>query len=238
MSARIFLVDDQALVRAGFRMLIEAQPDMEVVGEAGDGRAALEALAVTRADLVLMDVRMPQLDGVGTTRRLIAEARADRPAPKVIVLTTFDLDEYVFAAIRAGASGFLLKDARPEELLGAVRAVLSGDAVVAPSATRRLLEHVADALPDDTGEDPRLAQLTPREREVLVEVAHGRSNAEIGADLFMAEATVKSHVGRLLAKLEQRDRVQLVVFAYESGLVRAPRRGLADGRTGDRRGSA
>jgi DNA-binding NarL/FixJ family response regulator len=237
-SARIFLVDDQALVRAGFRMLIEAQSDMEVVGEAGDGRAALQALAVTSADVVLMDVRMPQLDGVETTRRLIADGRPDRPAPKVIMLTTFDLDEYVFAAIRAGASGFLLKDARPEELLGAVRAVLAGDAVVAPSATRRLLEHVADTLPADTGDDPRPALLTPREREVLVEVARGRSNAEIAADLFMAEATVKTHVGRLLAKLEQRDRVQLVVFAYESGLVRPRRGGPAEGRTADGGGSA
>ena len=223
MSARIFLVDDQALVRAGLRMLIEAQPDMEVVGEAGDGRAALEALAVTHADVVLMDVRMPHLDGVQATERLIADSPPGRSPPKVIVLTTFDLDEYVFAAIRAGASGFLLKDARPDDLLGAVRAVLSGDAVVAPSATRRLLDHVADALPAGAGEDPRLELLTPREREVLVEVARGRSNAEIAADLFMAEATVKTHVGRLLAKLDQRDRVQLVVFAYDAGLVRANR---------------
>jgi DNA-binding NarL/FixJ family response regulator len=221
-TARVFLVDDQALVRAGFRMLIEAQPDMEVVGEADDGRAALEALAVTRADLVLMDVRMPHVDGVQATARLIAGSPPGRLPPKVIVLTTFDLDEYVFAAIRAGASGFLLKDARPEDLLGAVRAVLSGDAVVAPSATRRLLDHVADALPAG-GDDPRLELLTPREREVLIEVARGRSNAEIAANLFMAEATVKTHVGRLLAKLDQRDRVQLVVFAYDAGLVRANR---------------
>jgi DNA-binding NarL/FixJ family response regulator len=220
MSARIFLVDDQALVRAGFRMLINAQADMEVVGEADDGRAALEALAVTTADLVLMDVRMPELDGVEATRQLLAR---DGDPPKVIVLTTFDLDEHVFAALRAGASGFLLKDARPEDLLAAVRAVLGGDAVVAPSATRRLLDHVADALPGGAGEDPRLSTLTPREREVLLEVARGRSNAEIAGDLFMAEATVKTHVGRLLAKLEQRDRVQLAVFAYDAGLVR-PRR--------------
>jgi DNA-binding NarL/FixJ family response regulator len=219
-SARIFLVDDQALVRAGFRMLIEAQPDMEVVGEADDGRSALAALAVTRADLVLMDVRMPGLDGVETTRRLLA---GGGDGPKVIVLTTFDLDEYVFAALRAGASGFLLKDTRPEDLLAAVRAVLSGDAVVAPSATRRLLDHVTDALPGETAEDPRLGRLTPREREVLLEVARGRSNAEIAADLFMAEATVKTHVGRLLTKLGQRDRVQLAVFAYESGIVRPHR---------------
>jgi DNA-binding NarL/FixJ family response regulator len=205
MSARIFLVDDQALVRAGFRMLIEAQPDMEVVGEAGDGRAALEALAVTTADVVLMDVRMPNLDGVQATERLIADAPAGRPPPKVIVLTTFDLDEYVFAAIRAGASGFLLKNARPEELLGAVRSVLAGDAVVAPSATRRLLEHMADAQHAGGQGDPRLQLITARERDVLLEVARGRSNAEIAEDLFMAEATVKTHVGRLLAKLEQRE---------------------------------
>jgi DNA-binding NarL/FixJ family response regulator len=214
MSARIFLVDDQALVRAGCRKLIEAQADMEVVGEAGDGREALAALALTTADVVLMDVRMPELDGVEATERLLA---APHP-PKVIVLTTFDLDEYVFAAIRAGASGFLLKDARPEELLGAILAVLGGDAVVAPSATSRLLKHVA-AGSGPVGEDPRLAELTAREREVLLAVARGRSNAEIGAELFMAEATVKTHVGRLLAKLDQRDRVQLAVFAYEAGLV-------------------
>ncbi len=219
MTARVFLVDDQALVRAGFRMLIEAQPDMEVVGEADDGRSALEELAVRRADVVLMDVRMPGLDGVQATERLLAQTESD--PPKVIVLTTFDLDEYVFAALRAGASGFLLKDARPEELLGAVRAVVRGDAVVAPSATRRLLEHVADSLPAAAGEDPRLAELTPREREVLMEIARGRSNAEIAGDLFMAEATVKTHVGRLLSKLDQRDRVQLAVLAYETGLVRA-----------------
>jgi DNA-binding NarL/FixJ family response regulator len=216
MSIRVFLVDDQALVRAGFRMLIDTQPDMQVVGEAEHGRAALEALTVTRADVVLMDVRMPELGGVETTELLL-----QRPdPPKVIVLTTFDLDEYVFAAIRAGASGFLLKDARPEELLGAVRAVVGGDAVVAPSATRRLLDHLADALPT---QDPRLERLTEREREVLLEVARGRSNAEIAAALFMAEGTVKTHVGRLLAKLEQRDRVQLAVLAYETGLIRAGR---------------
>jgi len=219
-SARVFLVDDQALVRAGLRMLIDAQPDLEVVGEAADGRAALEALAVTSADVVLMDVRMPGLDGVATTERLVAAAR---PAPKVILLTTFDVDEYVFAGIRAGASGFLLKNAHPDELLSAIAAILSGDAVVAPSATRRLLDHVAETLPPDTGEDPRLAELTPREREVLVQVARGRSNAEIAASLVIAEATVKTHVGRLLAKLDQRDRVQLAVFAYDSGLVRARR---------------
>jgi len=215
---RVFLVDDQALVRSGIKLVIDAQRDMEVVGEAGDGREALEALAVTTADVALMDVRMPDLDGVAATARLI-ERDGDR-APRVIVLTTFDLDEYVFAAIRAGASGFLLKDAQPEELLAAIRAVASGDAVVAPSATRRLLERVAATLPGDEVRDERLERLTAREREVLLSVARGASNAEIGAELHMAEATVKTHVGRLLSKLGARDRVQLVVFAYESGLVR------------------
>jgi DNA-binding NarL/FixJ family response regulator len=214
---RVFLVDDQALVRAGFRLVIDSQPDMTVVGEAGDGRDALETLGVTSADVVLMDVRMPELDGVATTAHLIG--RDGDAAPRVVMLTTFDLDEYVFSAIRAGASGFLLKDAEPEELLAAIRAVATGDAVVAPSATRRLLEQVADRLPGTTA-DPRLETLTDRERSVLLEVARGASNVEVGDALFMAEATVKTHVGRLLAKLGARDRVQLVVFAYESGLVR------------------
>jgi DNA-binding NarL/FixJ family response regulator len=216
---RVFLVDDQALVRAGLKLVIDSQRDLEVVGEAGDGRAALEALGVTRADIVLMDVRMPELDGVAATERLIARD-GDR-APRVIVLTTFDLDEYVYAALRAGASGFLLKDAEPEELLGAIRSVASGDAVVAPSATRRLLEQVRGQLPGPRADDPRLATLTEREHSVLLAVARGASNAEIGNELHLAEGTVKTHVGRLLAKLDARDRVQLVVFAYEAGLVRA-----------------
>jgi DNA-binding NarL/FixJ family response regulator len=214
---RVFLVDDQALVRAGFRLVIDSQADMTVVGEAGDGRAALEALGVTSADVVLMDVRMPELDGVAATAHLVE--RDGDAAPRVVMLTTFDLDEYVFSAIRAGASGFLLKDAQPEELLAAIRAVATGDAVVAPSTTRRLLAQVADRLPGTTA-DPRLATLTEREHAVLLEVARGASNLEVGDTLFMAEATVKTHVGRLLAKLGVRDRVQLVVFAYESGLVR------------------
>ncbi len=214
---RIFLADDQALVRAGLRLVIDSQPDMTVVGEAGDGREALEALAVTSADIVLMDVRMPAMDGVASTRLLIERDGDD--APRVVMLTTFDLDEYVFSALRAGASGFLLKDAEPEELLASIRAVATGDAVIAPSATRRLLEQVADRLPGATG-DPRLDTLTDRERSVLLEIARGASNIEVGQALFMAEATVKTHVGRLLTKLGVRDRVQLVVFAYESGLVR------------------
>ena len=216
---RIFLVDDQSLVRAGLKLVIDSQSDMAVVGEAGDGREALEALAVTTADVVLMDVRMPKLDGVEATARLIE--RDGDSAPRVVVLTTFDLDEYVFSALRAGASGFMLKDAEPEELLAAIRAVATGDAVVAPSATRRLLEQVADRLPGPVRGDPRLETITERERAVLLAVARGASNAEIGAELYMAEATVKTHVGRLLAKLDKRDRVQLVVFAYENGLVRA-----------------
>ncbi|WP_435771841.1 response regulator [Nocardioides sp. SYSU DS0651] len=215
---RVFLVDDQELVRAGFRMLVDSQPDLTVVGEAGDGGDALERLAVTACDVVLMDVRMPRLDGVEATRRLAA-----RPgAPRVVVLTTFDLDEYALAAIKAGAAAFLLKDATPETLLAAVRSVHAGDAVVAPSTTRRLLQHFAAALPDPSGPPPdrRLAELTEREREVLVLVGRGLSNAELAAELFVSEATVKTHVGRLLAKTGSRDRVQLVVLAYEAGLVR------------------
>ncbi len=220
-TIRVFLVDDQQLVRAGFRMLIDSQPDLAVVGEAGDGREAVERLAVTRADVVLMDVRMPVLDGVEATRLLAARDGGAR----VIVLTTFDLDEYALAALRAGASAFLLKDAPPADLLSAVRAVHAGDAVVAPSTTRRLLDHfVASAPPPASGPAPgatRLAGVTEREREVLVLVASGLSNTEIAERLVLAEATVKTHVGRLLAKTGSRDRVQLVVLAYETRLVRA-----------------
>ncbi len=215
---RVFLVDDQQMVRAGFRMLVDSQPDLTVVGEAGDGAEALDQLAVTACDVVLMDVRMPRLDGVVATREL--QARPDAPA--VIVLTTFDLDEYAFAAIKAGAAAFLLKDAAPPDLLGAIRSVHAGDSVVAPSTTRRLLEHFAAALPEPaTGEqDDRLTPLTEREREVLELVGRGRSNHEIADDLVVAEATVKTHISRLLAKTGSRDRVQLVVLAYETGVVR------------------
>ncbi|WP_275426136.1 response regulator [Nocardioides gilvus] len=218
-AIRVFLVDDQQMVRAGFTMLVESQDDMTVVGEAGDGGEALERLAVTAADVVLMDVRMPRMDGVEATRRLLAEPGA----PRVIVLTTFDLDEYAFAAIRAGASAFLLKDATPPELLGAIRTVHAGDAVVAPSTTRRLLDHFA-GLPEASPAPARepsgqLASLTERELDVLRLIAAGRSNTEIAGDLTVAETTVKTHVGRILAKTSSRDRVQLVVLAYESGLV-------------------
>ena len=212
----VLLVDDQELVRSGFRMLIDAQDDMSVIGEAADGAEGIERLNDLTPDVVLMDIRMPVMDGVEATRRIIDSGIDTR----VLVLTTFDLDEYVFSALKAGASGFMLKDARPEELLSAIRTVASGDAVVAPSATRRLLEHVAPTLPDHVGEeDDRLSVLTDRELEVLGEVARGATNAEIAEHLFMAEGTVKTHIGRLLSKLEARDRVGLVLIAYETGLV-------------------
>ncbi len=221
MTIRVFLVDDQALVRAGFTMVVDSQPDMEVVGQAADGREALERLAATRVNVVLMDVRMPRMDGVEATRLL----RARGPdVPRVVVLTTFDLDEYAFAALKAGAAGFLLKDSPPADLLSAIRSVHSGDSVVAPSTTRRLLERFAPDLPDQhAAPDESIAALTDREREVLLEVARGLSNAEIAGRLYLAEATVKTHVGRILAKLGLRDRVQLVVFAYDNGLVRSSR---------------
>lgn len=212
----VFLADDQSLVRSGFRMLIDAEDDMSVIGEATTGLGAVTALTVNPADVVLMDIRMPEMDGVEATRRIVA---AGLPT-KVLVLTTFDLDEYVFAALKAGASGFMLKDARPDDLLNAIRSVAAGEAVVAPSATRRLLAHVVPRLPETPGrEDPRLDVLTDREREVLVEIAKGATNAEIAANLFMAEGTVKTHVGRLLSKLGARDRVNLVLIAFETGLV-------------------
>jgi DNA-binding NarL/FixJ family response regulator len=219
-STSILLVDDQELLRMGFRMVLDAQPDLEVAGEASDGAEAIAFVEAQAPDVVLMDVRMPGLDGVEATRRIVAAGSASR----VIILTTFDLDEYAYAALRAGASGFLLKDAPPADLLSAIRAVASGDAVVAPSTTRRLLSEVAHRLPDPgraTGDAsaPLLATLTPREREVLVAVARGLSNAEIAAGLVLSEATVKTHVGRILAKLELRDRVQIVVYAYDHGLV-------------------
>ncbi|MDF3300608.1 response regulator [Streptomyces tropicalis] len=219
MTIRVMLVDDQMLLRTGFRMVLAAQPDMEVVAEAGDGVEALQALRTTEVDVILMDVRMPKLDGVETTRRVCAEA----DPPKVLILTTFDLDEYAFSGLKAGASGFMLKDVPPGDLLAAIRAVHSGDAVVAPSTTRRLLDRFAPMLPAGP-QQPRhkeLERLTDREREVMVLVAHGLSNGEIAARLVLSEATVKTHVGRILTKLGLRDRVQVVVLAYETGLVRA-----------------
>ncbi|SEU39275.1 DNA-binding response regulator, NarL/FixJ family, contains REC and HTH domains [Nonomuraea wenchangensis] len=206
---RVMLVDDQELLRAGFRMVLGAQPDIEVVAEAADGAAALELLATTEVDVVLMDVRMPHMDGVEATRRI--------EGPKVLILTTFDLDEYAFAAVKAGAAGFLLKDVPPDDLLSAIRHVHAGDSVVAPTTLRRMLDRFAAQLPSP---DPvAAAELTPREREVLLSVARGLSNAEIAARLEVAEATVKTHLGRVLAKLGLRDRAQVVVYAYEAGLI-------------------
>ncbi|MGB2567311.1 response regulator [Micromonospora citrea] len=216
MTVRVVIVDDQALVRAGFRMVLDSQPDLAVVGEAIDGADALRVLARTEADVVVMDVRMPTMDGVEATRRI---CRDNPGGPRVLVLTTFDTEADAFAALRAGASGFLLKNVPPEELLAAIRVVAAGDSVVAPSITRRLLDRFADRLGPGPAEDPRLAQLTEREREILLLVAQGLSNAEIAARVHVAEATVKTHVGRILAKLRLRDRVQAVVLAYESGLV-------------------
>jgi DNA-binding NarL/FixJ family response regulator len=213
----ILLADDQELLRMGFRLVLEAQPDLEVAGEAGDGEQAVDLVAQLDPDIVLMDVRMPIMDGVEATRRIVAAGARSR----VIILTTFDLDEYAYSALRAGASGFLLKDAPPADLLSAIRSVARGDAVVAPSTTKRLLESVADRLPDPSATTPAddLVRLTAREREVLVEVARGLSNAEIAETLVLAEATVKTHVGKILSKLALRDRVQLVIYAYDNGLV-------------------
>jgi DNA-binding NarL/FixJ family response regulator len=214
MTIRVLLADDQELVRAGFRMILETQADIGVVGDAGDG---VEAVAVTRRrqpDVVLMDIRMPNLDGLQATKQLMAAGSASR----VVILTTFDLDEYVYQALTAGASGFLLKNAPPEQLIGAVRVVAAGDALLAPSITRRVIQQFA-RLPPPGGTDA-LAGLTERERQVLQLVARGLSNAEIAAELFVSDATVKSHVAHLLSKLRLRDRVQAVVLAYESGLVR------------------
>jgi len=217
MNIRVLIVDDQELVRTGFRLFLETQPGLAVVGEAGDGEEAIERVRELRPDVVLMDIRMPIMDGVEATAKLTSGAI--EPAPRVLVLTTFDLDEYVFGALRAGAAGFLLKDAPRERLIEAIRVVHSGEALLSPSITRRLIEDFAAR--SDPIEPPAavLAELTHREREVLVLVAQGLSNAEIAARLVVTEATVKSHVGAVLLKLGLRDRVQAVVFAYEHGIV-------------------
>ena len=217
---RVAVVDDQQLIRGGLAMIVDSQPDMAVVLQAGDGQEALARLQRTDVDVVLMDVRMPGVDGLEATRRLLSQA-PDRP--RVIVLTTFDLDEYVLGAIRAGASGFLLKDTRPEILLEAIRTVRRGDAVIAPAMTRRLLDHVVPLLGEaergERGAAALVATLTEREREVFLLVAAAMSNAEIAASLYLSEATVKTHVAHLLTKLGARDRVQAVVLAYEAGVV-------------------
>ncbi len=221
MTIRVVLVDDQEMIRVGFRMILESRPEIEVVGEADDGDTALELLETVQADVVLMDVRMPRMSGVEATRRICAG-----DGPRVLILTTFDLDEYAYDALQAGASGFLLKDTPLDDLVSAITHVHLGDAVVAPSTTRRLLDHFTSARPVTRDQrlipdEHRLAELTPREHEVLRLVARGLSNAEIAEELIVSEGTVKTHVGRILTKLDLRDRVQAVVFAYETGLVEA-----------------
>ena len=216
MSVRVLIADDQALVRGGFRMILEAKEDMEVVGEAGDGAEAVALVEELRPDVVLMDVRMPDMDGIESTRRIVASGSAAR----IVILTTYDVDEYVFSALRAGASGFLLKDVRPPELTEAIRIVARGDALLAPGVTRRLLDRFAGVLPDGSARPADLEELTDREVEVLRFVALALSNSEIASRLVLTEATVKTHVSSVLRKLGLRDRVQAVVFAYDVGLVR------------------
>jgi DNA-binding NarL/FixJ family response regulator len=218
-TIRVLIADDQPLMRTGFRMILDAEPDLEVVGEAADGAEAVRLAAGARADVVLMDVRMPGMDGIEATRRLAGDGVQD--PVRVLILTTFDLDEYVLSALRAGASGFLLKDVPPEDLVDAIKVVAAGDALLAPSVTRRLLDRFAASLPDPAAARPAaLDSLTARELQVLGLVARGMSNAEIAEHLVVSETTVKTHVGRLLFKLDLRDRVQTVVLAYETGIVR------------------
>ncbi|MFE9650877.1 response regulator [Streptomyces sp. NPDC006365] len=216
----VLITDDQPLQRLGFRMLLESQDDMTVLGEAGNGTEAVRMTAELHPDVVLMDIRMPGLDGIEATHRIVSSGDRTR----ILILTTFDLDEYAYAGLRAGASGFLIKDALPEELLSGIRAVATGDAVVAPSLTRRLLDayaqHLPSSAPDDSSLDPRLAVLTEREREILTVIGQGWTNAEISARLHLAESTVKTHVSRILAKTGARDRVQAVILAYDTRLVR------------------
>jgi DNA-binding NarL/FixJ family response regulator len=216
MSIRVLVVDDQALVRAGFVKLLEPEPDLRVVGEAGDGSEAVEAAARMRPDVILMDIRMPRLDGIEATRRI----RAGSQAARVLVLTTYDLDEYVFDALKAGASGFLLKDAPADQLVAGIRVIAAGDALLAPQVTKRLIEEFASRPTPPPDGPAELAELTAREREILTLIARGLTNGEIAAELVLGESTVKTHVGNVLSKLGLRDRVQAVVLAYETGLVR------------------
>jgi DNA-binding NarL/FixJ family response regulator len=219
-SVRVVLVDDQVLMRTAFRVIFDETEDIAVVGEAGDGAAAVDVVGRLRPDVVLMDIRMPGMDGVEATRRIRALPTGTDAASRVLILTTFDLDEYVYAALRAGASGFLLKDALADDLLAAVRTVASGEAVTSPSVTRRLIAHFVGDAPTPTDPSGRLATLTTREREVLTLIARGRSNTEIGQDLHLAPGTIRTHINRIFAKLDLRDRVQAVIMAYECGLVR------------------
>jgi DNA-binding NarL/FixJ family response regulator len=217
MSLRVIVADDQAMVRAGFRSLLNEEPDIEVVGEAADGEQAVAAVRRLKPDIALMDIRMPNVDGLEATRRIASAGLATR----ILILTTFDLDEYVYEGLRAGASGFLLKDASPEQLIAAIHVVAEGEAVLAPTVTRRVVEAFARIPAADDELRRALETLTAREREVLRLLARGRSNAEVARELVVSEATAKTHVRHVLAKLDLRDRVQAVVFAYESGLVRA-----------------
>jgi DNA-binding NarL/FixJ family response regulator len=216
---RVLVVDDQELVRAGFCVILDSADGITVVGEAGDGEAAVERVAALHPDVVLMDVRMPGMDGLQATRLITEAATEQESGPRVVMLTTFDLDDYVYEALRAGACGFLLKDSPRADLVAAVRAAAAGNALLAPSVTRRLIEAFARRPPETTPSPAKLAALTARERDVLLLIARGRSNAEIAAALFLSEATVKTHVGNLLAKLGLRDRVQAVILAYETGMV-------------------
>ncbi|MBM7503735.1 response regulator [Agromyces aurantiacus] len=220
MTVTVLVVDDQAMVRAGFAAVLDAHDDLRVVGQAADGAEAVRLARALRPDVVVMDVRMPGMNGIEATQALQTPPRSSDYVPRVLMLTTFDIDDYVFAALRAGASGFLLKDAVPDEVVAAVRVIAAGDALLAPSVTRRLIEEVARQAPPPRVDEHLLASLTAREREVLVLIARGRSNQEIAAALFIAEQTVKTHVGKILAKLGLRDRVHAVVFAYDVGLVR------------------
>ncbi|MEU9045263.1 MULTISPECIES: response regulator transcription factor [unclassified Kitasatospora] len=217
MTIRILIADDEALLRMAFSTVLEAQPDMAPVGEAADGTEAVRLARELSPDVVLMDVRMPGTDGIEATRQVIRVS----PQSRVLILTTFDLDDYAFSGLNAGASGFLLKNTRPEELLNAIRSVAAGDAVISPRITRRLLENLRPHIPDGrtADHDERLSRLSAREREVLVQVGRGLSNTEIASTLYLAEATVKSHLGRILHKLELRDRIQAVIFAYENRLI-------------------
>ena len=217
MSIRILIADDQSLVRTGFRMILDAEPDIDVVGEAIDGREAVDKAKAAKPDVILMDIRMPELDGIEATRRIVAEGGED--APKILMLTTFDLNEYVYEALRAGASGFLLKDVPAEQLADGVRVVAAGEALLAPSVTRRLLSEFAQVRPRDAAPPPAFEELTPRELEVFRLIARGLSNAEVAQELIVSETTVKTHVARVLMKLSLRDRIQAVVLAYESGII-------------------